>query len=104
MAWLTTQTRDRAIARRAALAGGATPGGRGDAMGLLQAAYLEGLDYAQLGYRHGLTPDEARHGLHEELEHLSGHATDEGDSFAAAEQALGLRPRSDGANALQVAE
>ncbi|MFD2815015.1 hypothetical protein ACFSYD_12360 [Paracoccus aerius] len=72
--------------------------------GTSAGAYLEGLDYAQLGRRHGLSADEARHGLHEELEHLSGHAADEGVSFAAAEQALGLRPSSGGVDAAQVAE
>lgn len=102
MAWLVTQARDRAMGRRAALSGVAAPDGR--AVGLLRGAYLEGLDYAQLGRRHGLSADEARHGLHEELEHLSGHAADEGVSFAAAEHALGLRPSSGGVDAAQVAE
>ena len=92
MAWLVTQARDRAMERRRTLAlPGPAPGGDGDAVTLLRTAYLEGLDCRQLASRHGLSPDEARHALHEGLERLSGHAADECDSLAAAEQALGLR-------------
>lgn len=92
-AWLAVQARDRAMQRRGALA--LPPvlagGGAADALALLRAAYLEGLDYRQLADRHGISTDEARHALHEGLERLAGHAADDADSVAAAEQALGLR-------------
>lgn len=94
MAWMLTQTRDRAMDRSHA----ATPAMAdavsrrdADALGLVRAAYLEGVDYPGLAARNGISPDEVRHRLHEELERLAGHAADGGDSFAAAEQALGLR-------------
>lgn len=93
-AWLAAQARDRAMDR----SHGATPamadaGNRhdADALELVRIAYLEGLDYPRLAARHGIPPSEARHRLHEGLERLAGHAADDGDSFAAAEQALGLR-------------
>lgn len=94
MAWMVTRARNRAMERRRTLGlpdSGPGPGGDADAVTLLGTAYLEGLDCRQLASRHGLSSDEARHALHEGLERLSGHAPDEGESLAAAEQALGLR-------------
>lgn len=93
MAWLVTQVRDRAMERRRGLSapGLAAFADPADSVGLVRAAYLEGLDYQQLAERAGISPDEARHILHEGLERLAGHAADEADSLAAAEQALGLQ-------------
>lgn len=93
-AWLTTQARGLAMERLRALPHAviARDGPQaGDAVWLVRMTYLEGLDYARLAAREGISADEARHRLHEGLERLAGHAADEGDSFAAAEQALGLR-------------
>lgn len=94
MGWLVTQTRDRAMDRsHAALPAMAGAGNRPDhdALALVRTAYLEGLDYPRLADRCGISIDEARHHLHEGLERLAGHVADDADSFAAAEQALGLR-------------
>ncbi|MTD99546.1 hypothetical protein GIY56_04515 [Paracoccus sp. YIM 132242] len=94
MAWMVTQTRDRAMDRsHGAMPAMAEARGRNNAdpVELVRIAYLEGLDYSRLAGRQGISADEARHALHEGLERLAGHAADEGDSLAAAEQALGLR-------------
>ncbi len=93
MAWMVTQTRERAMDRSHAAApvpadAGNRPAG---ALGLVRIAYLEGLDYPRLAHRCGISADEARHALHEELERLAEHAAEDADSLAAAEQVLGLR-------------
>lgn len=93
MAWLLTQARDKALDHRRSLPAAPLPAPAGPAgsVELVRAAYLEGLDYDQLAAREGISADEARHGLHEGLERLAGHAAEEADSLAAAERALGLR-------------
>lgn len=98
MAWLATLARGIAISHRAADPDRPDPAGipdrsdtAPDPAAVLRAAWLEGLGYSHLAARTGLSEAEARHLLHEGLERLSGHAADDGDSFAAAEQALGLR-------------
>lgn len=93
-AWLMTQARDRAMDRSHGVTlatDGVGHRADGDPLDLVRIAYLEGLDYAGLAVRHGISRDEARHRLHEGLERLAGHTADDSDSFAVAEQALGLR-------------
>lgn len=97
MAWLTVLTRATALAHRAGPAPNAAPRKPepawqegSDPTVLLRMVWLEGLSYADLARHTALPRAEVRHLVHEGLERLAGHAADDADSFAAAEQALDL--------------
>lgn len=103
-AWLATLARGHAMQRRRGPAPSPVTALDGrDVLAPVRAAYLEGLDYRQLADRQGISPDEARQALHEGLERLAGHAAEDGETFAAAEQALGLR-RAEPSDPAQLAD
>lgn len=97
-AWLATLARAEAMERKGRDAEGSAatdipdPEEGPDPVGVLRAAWVQGLGYSRLAARVGLSQSEVRHVLHEGLERVSGHAAEDADSLAAAEQALGLRP------------
>lgn len=91
MAWLMTQTRELAMDRTH----GTVPF-QGDqildGIGMVRAAYLQGIGIAGLAERQGLPVEAARHQLHEGLSQLDP-ASDSTSDMLAAELALGLADR-----------